>query len=109
MSNSKSSRTPGDWYISMNPYMVACRPFIGDPMVKIAECGGRSAEEKAGNAILVAISPDMLSALERIADAQPRPLKSGDFRPDAVEDLQRTARHALTAIRGTGQRKKGNA
>lgn len=42
------------------------------------------------------LNAELLAALQRIADSEPRPFKDGSYDASVVQDLQRAARAAIT-------------
>lgn len=51
---------------------------------------------------LIAAAPELLEALKRIAECQPRPSRDGRYDAHDVENMQRTARLAIARATGEG-------
>ena len=86
--------TTGPWRIGDAGFTVFGPPNGTSAPEVVAPCKTRA------NARLIAAAPELLAALNRIADSEPRPNRNRDFDPDVVEALQRIARAAVAKAKG---------
>ena len=101
-----STHTPGPWKAFNSDYAIG---VTGSKDTDVAHCrdkygypldSGRSWEEDLANAYLMAAAPDMYEALKRIANMQPRLMRSGGVDVHDRRSAQLVARRAIAKAEG---------